>query len=174
MKSAGLELCEKYHQQYGKDFISVMPTNRYGPNDNYQPSHSHVIPGMMWRFHEAKMTNQPEVVIWGGGTPRREFLFVDDLAEATLVLRDRYTERHTINVGTGQDCSIRELAPLMKEVVGFPGAIGLDPTNPDGTPRKLLDVSRITALGWRPTHHLRDGLADACRSALAVGVFQAG
>jgi len=173
-KIAGLKLCEKYHQQYGKHFISVMPTNLYGPNDNYHPSHSHVIPGMMRRFHEAKMTNQPEVVIWGTGTPRREFLFVDDLAEATLVLMERYDEPHTINVGTGQDCSILELAQLMKEVVGFPGTIGLDPTRPDGTPRKLLDVSRITALGWRPTHHLRDGLAEAYRSALDAGVFQAG
>ncbi len=157
-KIAGLKLCEKYQQQYGKRFISAMPTNLYGPGDNFHPDHSHVIPGMMRRFHEAKMNNLPEVVIWGTGTPKREFLFVDDLAEALITLIRKYESTSTVNVGTGEDCTIYELAEIMREIVGFKGDITLDKSKPDGTPRKVLDVSRIKSLGWSPKLSLKEGL----------------
>jgi GDP-L-fucose synthase len=157
-KIAGLKLCEKYFEQYGDKFISAMPTNLYGPGDNFHPDHSHVIPGMMRRFHKAKIDNLPEVVIWGSGKPKREFLHVDDLAEALFVLMERYEEPGTINVGTGVDLSIYELAQLMKSTVGYEGEITLDSTKPDGTPRKVLDVSRITKLDWQPNYNLEEGL----------------
>lgn len=168
-KIAGLKLCEKYQAQYGKCFISVMPTNLYGPNDNFHPENSHVIPGMMRRFHEAKKHDLPEVVIWGTGTPKREFLYVDDLASAVYVLMERYTEPTTINVGTGEDCSILALATEMKEVVGYMGKISLDTSKPDGTPRKVLDVARMKSLGWEPKTTLADGLARTYEWSLKNG-----
>ncbi len=171
-KIAGLKLCEKYFEQYGKRFISAMPTNLYGPGDNFHPEHSHVIPGMMRRFHEAKLQNSPEVVIWGTGKPRREFLFVDDLAEGVRVLMERYEESSTINLGTGADCSILELATLMKETVGYEGDIVCDTTKPDGTPRKVLDVSKIRALDWEPEYNLEQGLKQTYTWALENGVFE--
>ena len=170
-KIAGLKLCEKYHLQYGRPFFSAMPTNLYGPGDNFHPEHSHVIPGMMRRFHEAKRNQLSEVVIWGTGTPKREFLHVDDLASAVLLLMEQYSGPGTINVGTGEDCTILELAETMRDVVGFQGDIRLDPSKPDGTPRKVLDVSRIQSLGWRPTYSLRKGLEHTYRWALEEGVL---
>lgn len=171
-KIAGLKLCEKYMEQYGKCFISAMPTNLYGPGDNFHPEHSHVIPGMMRRFHEAKQLRKDEVVIWGTGSPKREFLYVDDLAEALYVVMERYNEAETINIGTGEDCSILELAQVMKRVVGFEGEIRCDTSKPDGTPRKVLDVSRVKALGWQPAHTLEEGLHKAYAWALQHGAFE--
>ena len=170
-KIVGLKLCEKYYTQHKKCFISAMPTNLYGVGDNFHPEHSHVIPGMMRRFHEAKLKKLPEVVIWGTGTPRREFLYVDDLADALLNLMDRYDAPTTINVGTGIDGTILELAHTMKEVVGYEGEIKTDPSKPDGTPRKVLNISRIKELGWSPQHSLRDGLAKTYAWALQERVF---
>jgi len=169
-KIAGIKLCESYNRQYGCDFRSVMPTNLYGPGDNYHPENSHVLPAMIRRFHEARNAGAPSVVIWGTGSPKREFLYVDDMAAACVHVmdlpRDTYAA-HTdvmashINVGTGEDLSIAELARLVAEVVGYRGAIDYDTSKPDGTPRKLLDISRIRALGWRPKMPLRDGIARA-------------
>jgi GDP-L-fucose synthase len=170
-KIVGLKLCEKYRQQYGRNFISAMPTNLYGPGDNFHPDHSHVIPGMMRRFHEAKLNNAKQVVIWGSGSPMREFLYITDLAEALFLLMERYEEAGTINVGTGQDVSISELAVLMKEVTGFAGEIVYDRSKPDGMMRKVLDVSRINNLGWKPRMSLRDGLKTTYAWALENGVF---
>lgn len=170
-KIAGLKLCEKYRVQYGKSFISCMPTNLYGPGDNFHPEHSHVIPGMMRRFHEAKATGKDEVVIWGTGKACREFLFVDDLAKALLVLLDRYDESSTINVGTGEDCTIAELARTIKEVVGFEGVITQDTSKPDGTPRKVLNVDRVKALGWQPSRSLEEGLRETYAWCLKNEVF---
>lgn len=170
-KIVGLKLCEKYRQQYGRNFISAMPTNLYGPGDNFHPDHSHVIPGMMRRFHEAKLKNAKQVVIWGSGSPMREFLYITDLAEALFLLMERYEEAGTINVGTGQDVSISELAVLMKEVTGFAGEIVYDRSKPDGMMRKVLDVSRINNLGWKPRMSLRDGLKTTYAWALENGVF---
>lgn len=160
-KIAGLKLCEKYNEQRGKCFVSVMPTNMFGPNDNFHPEHSHVIPGMMRRFHEAKVSGVPYVTVWGSGAPRREFLYVDDFAEAAMVVMERYDESRTLNVGSGVDVTIRELAILMKDVVGYPGEIRFDVTKPDGTPRKVLEISRMKSLGWAPQISLRDGLERA-------------
>ncbi len=171
-KIAGLKLCEKYHLQYEKRFISAMPTNLYGPHDNFHPHHSHVIPGMMRRFHEAKLRADREVVIWGSGTPRREFLFVDDLADALVLLMQGYEEVMHINVGSGEEITILELAQLMKETVGFGGTISCDSTKPDGTPRKVMDVSRINALGWKAKTPLREGLRIAYQWALENKVFE--
>jgi GDP-L-fucose synthase len=171
-KIVGLKLCEKYRQQYGKNFISAMPTNLYGPGDNFHPEHSHVIPGMMRRFHEAKVKGAKEVAIWGSGSPMREFLFISDLAEALFLLMEKYEESTTINVGTGQDVSISELAVLMKEVTGYPGEIVYDRTKPDGMMRKVLDVSRINKLGWKPRVSLREGLERTYAWALEKGVFE--
>jgi GDP-L-fucose synthase len=170
-KIAGLKLCEMYSRQYGKRFISAMPTNLYGPGDNFHSTRSHVIPGLMRRFHEAKVRSEPEVVVWGTGTPRREFLHVDDLAEALLLLMERYEDTATINVGTGQEVTIEQLARTMKEVSGFQGKIGFDASKPDGTPRKLLDSRRIMALGWKPRISLATGLANTYRWALEQQVF---
>ncbi|HMO02451.1 MAG TPA: GDP-L-fucose synthase [Oligoflexia bacterium] len=166
-KIAGLKLCEKYFTQYGKMFISAMPTNTYGEGDNFHPEHSHVIPGMMRRFHDAKVKKLPQVVVWGSGKPRREFLYVDDLAAACLLLMERYQESATINVGTGEDCEILELARIIKEVVGFDGELVFDSSKPDGMPRKVLDVSRIKKLGWAPKVSLFDGLKKTYEWALA-------
>jgi GDP-L-fucose synthase len=176
-KIAGIKLCESYNRQYGTDYRSVMPTNLYGPGDNYHPEMSHVIPALIRRFHEAKAAGAPRVVIWGTGKPRREFLYVDDMAEASLHVMelDRATyEANTqpmlshINVGTGEDVSIRELAHLVAKVVGFGGAIVQDPSKPDGTPRKLMDVGRLQALGWRARVGLEEGLALAYRDFLSA------
>lgn len=170
-KIAGLKLCEMYQRQYGKCFISAMPTNLYGPGDNFHPENSHVIPGMMRRFHEAKLTQSKEVVIWGTGKPMREFLHVDDLADALLTIMKEYDAPETINVGTGQDCTILELAQTMKEVVGFEGQIVCDPSKPDGTPRKVLDVSRIHSFGWKHKRSLKEGLQSTYTWALENRVF---
>lgn len=157
-KIAGIKLCENYRKQYGRDFISVMPSNLYGPNDNYDLSNSHVIPALIRKFYEAKINNSLSVVVWGTGTPRREFLHVDDLAEASVFLMQNYSEAEFINVGFGQDITIKELATLVAEIVGFEGEIIFDPTKPDGTPRKLLDSGKLKNLGWRPKIALREGL----------------
>lgn len=170
-KIACLKLCEKYFQQYGRDFISVMPTNLYGPGDNFHPEHSHVIPGMMRRFHEAKVAGAASVTTWGTGTPRREFLHVDDLAAALLVVMDKYSGQNIINVGTGEDVTLRQLSETMRDIVGFQGEIQFDTSKPDGVMRKVLDVSKINALGWRPTYSLQDGLRATYGWALANGIF---
>ena len=177
-KIAGIKLCESYNRQYGVDYRSVMPTNLYGPGDNYHPENSHVIPALIRRFHEGKEARAPKVVIWGTGTPRREFLFVDDMAEASVHVMqlDAATyEANTapmlshINVGTGEDITIAELAKVIAKVVGYEGRIEQDPTKPDGSPRKLMDVSRLKALGWKPRVGLEEGLAIAYRDFLAGG-----
>ncbi|MFC3198513.1 GDP-L-fucose synthase family protein [Parapedobacter deserti] len=160
-KIAGIKLCEAYRAQYGCNFISVMPTNLYGYNDNYHPEHSHVMPALIRRFHEAKALGQPEVVVWGTGTPRREFLFADDLADACTYLMDHYTSPDLINVGTGEDISIRELANLIRSVVGYDGELIFDRSMPDGTPRKLMDVSKLHEMGWRHKTSLEAGVKMA-------------
>jgi GDP-L-fucose synthase len=165
-KIAGLKLCEKYFTQHNRNFISAMPTNLYGPGDNFHPTHSHVIPGLLRRFHNAKIENQASVTIWGSGTPKREFLHVDDCAEALFVLMKDYSEPTTINIGTGEDLTIKELAELVAEVTEFKGEILLDKTKPDGTPRKVLDVSRLRSLGWSPKYDLKNGLHNAYQWAL--------
>ncbi len=171
-KIAGIKLCESYNRQYARDYRSVMPTNLYGPHDNYHPQNSHVIPALLQRFHQATQRGDEEVVIWGSGTPMREFLHVDDMAAACVHVMqlDSATYRaHTqpmlshINVGTGRDCSIRELAETIARVTEFPGRLSFDASKPDGTPRKLLDVSRLKALGWEASISLEDGLRDAYR-----------
>lgn len=157
-KISGLKYCEYLNRQYNTDFISVMPTNLYGPNDNYHPEHSHVLPALIRRFHEAKENNLNEVVIWGTGTPLREFLYVDDLADACVYLMNTYSGNETVNLGTGKELSIKELVELVKKVVGFKGNITFDTTKPDGTPRKLLDVSKLEKLGWKYKTKLEDGI----------------
>jgi GDP-L-fucose synthase len=157
-KIAGIKLCQAYAREYGANFISAMPTNLYGPNDNYDLVSSHVLPALLRKAHEAKIKGDGELVVWGSGEPRREFLHVDDLAVACIFLLEKYDSPEIINVGCGQDISIRELASLICEVVGFAGALARDTTKPDGTPRKLLDVSKIHALGWRHTIGLREGI----------------
>lgn len=169
-KIAGIKLCESYNRQHGTDYRSVMPTNLYGPGDNYQKDNSHVLPALIRRFHEAKSSRLEKVVIWGTGTPRREFLHVDDMAEASLFVLDLeksvYAESTCpmlshINIGSGKDISIIELAQLVAEVVGFRGKIGLDPSKPDGAPQKLLNVQRLASLGWESRIGLREGISDA-------------
>ena len=171
-KIAGIKLCESYQRQYGRDYRSVMPTNLYGPNDNYHPENSHVVPALLRRFHEATRENAPEVVIWGSGTPMREFLHVDDMARACVHVMEldevAYRAATTpmlshINIGTGIDCSIRELAETIARVTDFGGRLRFDRSMPDGTPRKLLDVGLISSFGWHPTISLEDGLRDAYR-----------
>ncbi|HOJ64273.1 MAG TPA: GDP-L-fucose synthase [Spirochaetota bacterium] len=157
-KIAGLIMCRSYNEQYGANFISAMPTNLYGYNDNFDLNSSHVLPALIRKFHEAKVENKKEVIVWGTGSPLREFLFVDDLADALLFLMNNYNENIHINVGTGEDISIKDLAFLIKEVVGFNGQITFDTSKPDGTPRKLLDVSRINKLGWKAKTSLKDGI----------------
>lgn len=157
-KIAGIKLCENYRRQYGCDFISAMPTNLYGPNDNYDLKNSHVVPAMMRKFHEAKSNQAPSVEIWGTGTPLREFLHVDDLADACLFLMRHYSDLGFVNVGTGHEISISDLAILIKKIVGFSGEISFDKTKPDGTPRKLMDVSQLKKLGWVYTVELEKGL----------------
>lgn len=157
-KISGLKYCEYLNRQFGTDYISVMPTNLYGPNDNYHPEHSHVLPAMIRRFHEAKQQNLPEVVIWGTGTPLREFLYVDDLAEACVFLMNTYSGDETVNLGTGKELTIAQLAELVKRVTGYQGRIIFDTSRPDGTPRKLLDVSKLTKLGWKYKTELEEGI----------------
>jgi GDP-L-fucose synthase len=166
-KIAGIKLCQAYRRQYGADFISVMPTNIYGPGDNYHPENSHVIAAMIGRFHRAKSEGAPETTVWGTGSPRREFLFVDDLADACLFVLERYSAEQHLNVGSGEEISIAELAVLVAEAVGYKGKLVFDPSRPDGTPRKLLDVSRLNALGWRSTTALHEGLVRTYAAFLA-------
>lgn len=158
-KIAGIKLCQAYRRQYGCDYICAMPTNLYGPNDNYDLRSSHVLPALIRKFHEAKASGATEVVCWGTGAPRREFLYVDDLARACLFLLEHYSDEAIINVGTGSEVSIRELAQLVGEVVRFQGTVLWDESKPDGTPRKLLDTSRLLAMGWRPSIGLARGIA---------------
>lgn len=158
-KIAGIKQCQAYRRQYGFDAISIMPTNLYGPGDNFDLQNSHVLPAMIRKFHEAKQRGDSQIVIWGTGTPRREFLHVDDMADATVYLMREYSGEELVNVGVGDDLTILELAHMVREVVGFEGDIVNDPSKPDGTPRKLLDVSRIHGLGWSAKIALRDGIA---------------
>jgi len=160
-KISGLKYCEYLNRQYGTDYISVMPTNLYGPNDNYHPEHSHVLPAMIRRFHEAKELGLPEVVCWGDGSALREFLYVDDLAELCVFLMNHYSGNETVNAGTGKELTIRELAETVAEVVGYKGTIRWDASRPNGTPRKLLDVSKATRLGWTYKTELKDGIRMA-------------
>ena len=160
-KIAGIKLAQSYRRQYGMKLISTMPTNLYGPADNYHPQNAHVVPALIRRFHEAKVNDADRVVIWGTGTARREFLHVDDLADASVFLMQSFDDESPINIGSGEEVTILELARLVAETVGWSGKIELDTKKPDGTPRKLLDVSRLRAMGWRPAIALRDGLANA-------------
>lgn len=159
-KIAGIMQVQASRRQYGRHWISAMPTNLYGPGDNFHPDNSHVLPALMRRIHEAKQSNEPEVVIWGSGTPRREFLHVDDLASALVFLLEHYDSPETINVGVGEDVSIRELAETIARVVGYQGKLTQDVSKPDGTPRKLLDVSRLTSLGWKAQIELEHGIKE--------------
>ena len=165
-KIAGIKLCEAYRDQYGCNFISVMPTNLYGFGDNYHPENSHVLPALIRRFHEAKEAQHSEVVVWGTGTPKREFLFSDDLADACLFLMEHYNEKELINVGTGEDLPIGELAALVSEIVGYKGSIKFDTSKPDGTPRKLMDVSKLHERGWKHSINLREGIQLAYQDFL--------
>ncbi len=157
-KIAGIKMCDAYRAQYGCNFISVMPTNMYGPNENYDLEKSHVLPAMIRKFHDAKIDNKPTVTIWGSGTPRRDLMHSDDLADACFYLMQNYNEAGFVNIGTGQDVTIRELAELVKEIVGFEGAIVHDTSKPDGTPRKLMDVSKLNNAGWKAKIELRAGI----------------
>lgn len=157
-KITGIKMCEAYRKQYGCNFIAAMPTNLYGPGDNYDLKNSHVLPALLRKFHEAKVNNDPSVIIWGSGTPRREFLHADDLADALYFLMMHYDEKDFLNVGTGQDISIRELAELIQKITGYKGALEFDTSKPDGTPRKLLDVSKLESLGWKPAIKFSEGI----------------
>jgi GDP-L-fucose synthase len=166
-KISGLKYCEYLNKQHGTDFISAMPTNLYGPNDNYHPVNSHVFPAFIRRFHEAKINNAPKVTIWGTGNPLREFLYVDDLADACLFLMEHYSGNETVNVGTGKELTIKDLAYLMKKVIGYEGTIDFDTAKPDGTPRKLLNVSKLEKLGWTYKTELEDGIRLAYKDFLS-------
>ncbi|WP_313190812.1 GDP-L-fucose synthase [Sphingobacterium sp.] len=157
-KIAGIKMVESYRMQYDDNYISVMPTNLYGINDNYHPENSHVLPALIRKFHEAKVNNSPTVNIWGSGKPLREFMFADDLADACVFLMENYNDLQFVNIGVGEDISIRELAELIKEVVGFQGELEFDSSKPDGTPRKLMDVSKLTSLGWKARTNLKEGI----------------
>jgi GDP-L-fucose synthase len=159
-KIAGIKMCDAYRSQYGCNFISVMPTNLYGPNDNYDLQNSHVLPALIRKIHEAKLNNAPHVTIWGSGTPMREFLHADDMANACVYLMQHYNEAGLVNIGTGLDITIKDLALLIKEIVGFKGALEFDTTKPDGTPRKLMDVSKLHSFGWKHTYNLEEGIKD--------------
>ncbi|WP_083842576.1 GDP-L-fucose synthase [Bradyrhizobium sp. ORS 375] len=165
-KIAGIKMVEAYRSQYGADFINVMPTNLYGPGDNYHPEYSHVVAALIRRFHEAKLSEAPEVVVWGTGTPRREFLYVDDMADACVHLMKTYSDHELVNIGTGEDITIADFARVVAAAVGYRGRVSFDPFRPDGTPRKLLDVSRLSKLGWRATTSLEDGIARAYQAFL--------
>lgn len=167
-KIAGIKMCEAYNKQYRTNFISCMPTNLYGPNDNYDLMNAHVLPALIRKVHEAKVNQKPNFTVWGTGSPKREFLYVDDLADACVFLMEKYQDNETINVGSGQEVTIRELAELAKKAVGFTGDLVFDSSKPDGTPRKLLDVSRLHAMGWKPKISLEQGIS------LAYADFMAG
>jgi GDP-L-fucose synthase len=168
-KIAGLKMCQAYRQQFGRDYISAMPTNLYGPGDNYHPDHSHVPAALLRRFHEAKLADAPSVAVWGTGTPLREFLYVDDMADACVFLLKHYSEREPINVGTGDEVSIGQFAAMVAEAVGYLGKLEFDTSKPDGTPRKLLDCSRLLSLGWKPKTSLQEGLPKALHDFLDGG-----
>ena len=165
-KIAGIKLVEAYRSQFGSDFINVMPTNLYGPGDNYHPEYSHVVAALIRRFHEARVSGVSNVVVWGTGTPRREFLYVDDLADACIRLMKTYSSSELVNIGTGKDITIAEFARVVAATVGYAGEISFDPSRPDGTPRKLLDVSRLAKLGWRASTSLEDGIKLAYQAFL--------
>ncbi|NBD22223.1 NAD-dependent epimerase/dehydratase family protein [Aquabacterium fontiphilum] len=166
-KIAGIKLCEAYNHQYGRQYVSVMPTNLYGPNDNYDLNNSHVLPALIRKAHEAKLRGDAELVVWGTGTPMREFLYADDLADACVHLMEQGYDGPLVNIGTGTDITIRELAETVVKVVGFGGKLTFDTSKPDGTPRKLMDVSRLGSLGWRATTGLQEGIAKAYQDFLA-------
>ena len=157
-KIAGIKMCDAYRSQYGCNFISVMPTNLYGPNDNYDLNTSHVLPALIRKFHEAKVQDRPEVIVWGSGTPRREFLHADDMADACVFLMKNYNEQGLINIGVGDDLSIKELAEMIKEITGYKGKLVFDASKPDGTPRKLMDISKLSSLGWKAAIRLKAGI----------------
>ncbi len=165
-KIAGIKLCEAYRDQYNTNYISVMPTNLYGIGDNYHPQNSHVLPALIRKFHEAKQNNNNSVTIWGTGTPKREFLYADDLAEACVYLMENYNEKELINVGTGEDLTIKELAQMVKVIIGFKGDLIFDHSKPDGTPRKLMDVSKLNSFGWKYKTKLEDGVKLAYQDFL--------
>lgn len=167
-KIAGIKMCDAYRAQYGCNFISVMPTNLYGYNDNYHPQNSHVLPALIRRFHEAKEQSLPEVTIWGTGAPKREFLFADDLAEACYYLMQNYDEEGLVNIGTGEDISIKDLSLLIKDIINYQGEINFDTTKPDGTPRKLMDVSKLHAKGWKHKIELKEGINLAYQDFLQL------
>src|SRR5476651_869468 len=167
-KIAGIKMCDAYRDQYGCNFISVMPTNLYGYNDNYHPQNSHVLPALIRKFHEAKVQNTPAVTIWGTGSPKREFLFADDLADACYYLMQNYNEAGLVNIGTGEDISIKDLALLIKSIVGYSGELRFDAEKPDGTPRKLMDVSKLHSKGWKHAIELPEGLALAYQDFLKL------
>ena len=173
-KIAGIKMAQAYRSQYGSDFISVMPTNLYGPGDNYHPEYSHVVAALIRRFHEAKISEVSNVVVWGTGTPRREFLYVDDLADACIHLMKTYSSDELVNIGTGVDIAIAEFARVVAEVVGYAGTISYDRSKPDGTPQKLLDVSRLAKLGWRASTSLQDGIRLAYQAYLREHTQAAG
>jgi GDP-L-fucose synthase len=165
-KIAGIKMVEAYRSQYGSDFINVMPTNLYGPGDNYHPEYSHVVAALIRRFHTAKVSGVSDVVVWGTGTPRREFLYVDDMADACIHLMKTYSDEELVNIGTGEDITIAEFARVVAATVGYAGGISYDTSRPDGTPRKLLDVSRLAKLGWRARTSLKDGIRLAYQAFL--------
>ncbi len=169
-KIAGIKMCDAYRAQYGCNYISVMPTNLYGYNDNYHPQNSHVLPALIRRFHEAKEQNAPEVTIWGTGSPKREFLFADDLAEACYYLMQNYDEEGLVNIGTGEDISIKDLALLIKKIIGYQGEINFDTSKPDGTPRKLMDVTKLHSKGWKHKIELEDGIKLAYHDYLTRAI----
>ena len=167
-KIAGIKTCDAYREQYGCDFISVMPTNLYGPNDNYDLEKSHVLPALIRKIHEAKVNNKPSVVLWGTGTPRREFLHADDLADACFFLMQNFSEPGFINIGTGEDIPIKDLALMIKDIIGYKGSIEHDLSKPDGTPRKLMDVSKLNRLGWKAQTGLREGIEKVYKEFLKI------
>lgn len=168
-KISGLKMCEFFNKQYNTDYISCMPTNLYGPNDNYHPQNSHVLPALIRRFHEAKINNDSKVVVWGTGNVLREFLYVDDLADACVFLLNNYSGNETVNIGTGKELTIKELAYKVKDIIGYKGEIVFDNSKPDGTPRKLLDVSKLENLGWKYSTELEDGIKLAYQDFLSKG-----
>ena len=169
-KIAGIKLCDGYRSQYGCNFISVMPTNLYGPNDNYDLKNSHVLPALLRKFHEAKISNEPEVTVWGSGTPRREFLHADDMADACVFLMKNYSEEGLINIGVGEDLSIKELAEMIKDIVGYKGKIVFDASKPDGTPRKLMDVTKLSSFGWKASIQLKEGITQVYKEKFLSAV----
>lgn len=168
-KIAGIKMCDAYRSQYGCNFISVMPTNMYGPNDNYDLNRSHVLPALIRKFHEAKIKNEPEVMVWGSGTPRREFMHADDMADACIFLMRNYSEPGLINIGVGEDVSIKELAEMIKEITGYKGKIVFDSSKPDGTPRKLMDVSKLNQKGWKALIRLKAGIEKVYKEKFLSG-----